>query len=96
MTRKLAFFLKPGGVLIVADLIKGEKQTSIAPGIADLLKKQDQHSDPHQKGIDEASMRSVVEGAGLGEFKFSPCIHVVEGEAEANVFIAKGVKPVGE
>ncbi|KAL5524727.1 hypothetical protein ACEPAF_9872 [Sanghuangporus sanghuang] len=89
ITRKLVFFLKPGGALLVADLIKGEKQTLIGRGISDAAHK---HVVPHQGGFDEVTLRSVFEEAGLEGFTFTPRVRVAKGENEMNIFIAKGLK----
>lgn len=93
ITRKLAFFLKPGGALLVADLVKGQDQ-SLMPSIStdpDL-----QHIVPHRKGFDEETMRPTFEEASFGEFTFHPRVRIAKGDKETNVFVAKGVKPVGK
>ena len=91
VTRKLVFFLKPEGVLLIADLIKGENQTLIGHGIADAARK---HVVPHQGGFDEATIRSVFEGAGLIGVAFTPRVRIAKEEKEMNIFVAKG-KPAG-
>lgn len=99
ITRVLSFFLKPGGVLLVADLIKAQLQTLIPhmdpTSTADLkqVTVDLKHVVAHRGGLDESTMRSTFEEAGLSEFAFRPCVRVTKGEKELNVFVAKGVKP---
>ena len=88
MTRILAGFLKPGGALIIADFLKGgmpSKPPIDAPAGWE-------HSVAHMHGFDEAEIKAVFEGAGLGQFTFNPDIRIGEEGKEMTVFVAKGVK----
>ncbi|EJC98903.1 S-adenosyl-L-methionine-dependent methyltransferase [Fomitiporia mediterranea MF3/22] len=91
VTRKLVFFLKPGGVLLVIDIIKGASQTLMGQHMNDAERK---HLVPHAGGFDEAALRPVFEEAGLVDFSFRPRVRVVKGDKAVNAFIAKGVRPV--
>ena len=95
ITRALAFYLKPGGSLLVADM-KAEADNR------ELIPESHHHVVPHTHGISEARLRATFEGAGLGQFVMkdqgSETIHVPgpEGKKEMTYtwFIARGVKPV--
>ena len=88
MTHILAGFLKPNGALIIADRVKGGQPKKPLmeplPGW--------EHGVAHMSGFDEAEIRGVFEGAGLGEFTFNPEIRVGEGDQLTHLFVAKGVK----
>ena len=88
MTRILVGFLKPGGALIIADLLKGGKgfkpHADVPAGW--------EHAVAHKHGFDEAEIKAVFEGAGLGQFTFNPDIRIGEEGKEMTVFVAKGVK----
>ena len=90
ITRKLVFFLKPGGILLIADLIKGAKQGLIAHTIGDAVHK---HVVAHPGGFVEDEICPVLEDAGLVEVTFTPRVRIAKGEKEMNVFVVKGVRP---
>ncbi|CCM04533.1 uncharacterized protein FIBRA_06714 [Fibroporia radiculosa] len=83
VTRVLAFFLKPGGSLLVSDVQKGSLKEDI---FAD-----HPHIVAHQRGFDEGEMRSVFEGAGLTSFEFSVvCSGKLHGRP-VDFFLARGL-----
>ena len=88
MTRILVGFLKPGGALLIADILKGgwaKKPFIEAPAGWE-------HSVAHKHGFDEAEIKALFEGAGLGQFTFNPDLRAGEGDSETKIFVAKGVK----
>ncbi|KAH9890508.1 S-adenosyl-L-methionine-dependent methyltransferase [Cubamyces lactineus] len=88
-TRALAYFLKPGGSLLVADL-------KAAPDGKELIPSTHHHLVPHKHGLSEEMMRTTFEGAGLVEFEMTEAgtFKFNEATPEATWFIARGVKPV--
>lgn len=88
----LAYFLKPGGTLLVVDMIKGGYRN---PQFA---KPVDASMVPHMAGFAESDMRTAFESAGLA-FSFD-AEGLKEGghdgddnhKHDADLFIAKGVK----
>ncbi|KAI0738019.1 S-adenosyl-L-methionine-dependent methyltransferase [Daedaleopsis nitida] len=92
ITRTLAFFLKPGGSLIVADIKAEDDERQLFPETHHGLV-------PHKHGISEAQLRATFEGAGLGEFMIKDAArgnmpHLGEHGTEITWFIARGVKPL--
>lgn len=84
VTRILTHFLKPGGTLIIADLVKRE-------GIFD--KRQDvHHIVAHKGGFAEEDMKKLFEGAGLKHSTFKPTFNVKHNGDELEIFLATGVK----
>lgn len=82
-TNILAKFLKPGGSLVVADILKeGEGNVLTAHAMV-----------PHQAGFDKDDMKTTFEGAGLGEFSMKRAAKATIHNVELQFFIAKGVKP---
>ncbi|KAI0333132.1 S-adenosyl-L-methionine-dependent methyltransferase [Cubamyces sp. BRFM 1775] len=88
-TRTLAFFLKPGGSILVADL-------KAAPDGKELVPSTHHHLVPHKHGFTEEAMRTAFESAGLVEFEMTEMGTYKFNEAtpESTWFIARGVKPV--
>ncbi|KAI8974258.1 S-adenosyl-L-methionine-dependent methyltransferase [Trametes punicea] len=87
-TRVLAYFLKPGGSLLVTDV-------KAAPDGKVLFPETHHHLVPHKHGLTEEIMRGVFEGAGLTEFEMKD---VYTGRwndqgPELVMFLARGVKP---
>ncbi|KAH8114082.1 S-adenosyl-L-methionine-dependent methyltransferase [Phellopilus nigrolimitatus] len=89
VTCTIAAFLKPCGALLVADFTE-----SGAPD-ASMGKPELAHAIAHENGIAEPSIHAVFDTAGLQDFYYHPCVHVATPERELNVFIARGVKPIG-
>ncbi|KZT03518.1 S-adenosyl-L-methionine-dependent methyltransferase [Laetiporus sulphureus 93-53] len=88
ITRTLVLHLRPGGSLLVADLAKGEATRALHAS------HENGHTVTSMDGIDEDTMRSVFEGAGLVNFKYVD--HASSATLRGNeldVFLASGMKP---
>lgn len=82
MTKILAHFLAPGGMLLVVDFA-AEK---------DLLRDVDHsHGVSHEDGMSEEVIRTAFEGAGLGEFKMRN-VEKTTMHKEVTIFLASGLK----
>ncbi len=88
ITRTLAFFLKPGGALLVVDIMKPESH-----GDAPLFDEKFSHVVPHTHGMSKEGIKVAFEGAGLGEFAFKSIAPISIHGMDAVLFVAKGVKP---
>lgn len=95
-TKTLAYYLKPGGKLLVADLMP--TSAFDAPGVSERI----HAAVPHQKGFTESVMREMFEGAGLVDFKYTkvwrgpapmPDADIPEEDRMIDVFLAEGAKP---
>lgn len=88
VTRALAFFLKPGGALLVTDM-------KAAPDGAVLVPETYHHVVPHRHGMTEERMRTTFESAGLGEFALKDMqpVRMAPDAPEIMWFVARGVKP---
>lgn len=89
MTRTLAFFLKPGGCLLVADKQKMENDEKFLPD-------DPHHMVAHSGGISEGDLRKAFEGAGLESFHSEYATSLKMGGVDVDYFLAKGVKPVAQ
>ncbi|KAG6831248.1 hypothetical protein H0H87_005814, partial [Tephrocybe sp. NHM501043] len=86
VTRILAHFLKPGGVLLVVDLTKHTGDGHVHhPSIPEKF----HHLVPHRGGLEESDMRKAFEGAGLESFSFEDGL---TARNDAKLFLAKGSK----
>ncbi|KAG7445219.1 S-adenosyl-L-methionine-dependent methyltransferase [Guyanagaster necrorhizus] len=94
ITRVLAYFLKPGGALLVTDRVSSDPVLKIE----DIPEKYGAIV-PHRAGFSEEDMRKLFEGAGLGSFS----LNVIPGATldaaftgltNQKLFLAKGVKPL--
>ncbi|KAI0373157.1 S-adenosyl-L-methionine-dependent methyltransferase [Pilatotrama ljubarskyi] len=89
-TRILAFFLKPGGSLLVTDL-------KAAPDGRVLVPETHHHLVPHKHGLTEETMRKTFEEQGLTNFGFNsmpaPEFMAKMFGADLQWFLARGVKP---
>src|ERR1700731_1819399 len=93
VTRMLSFFLKPGGTLLIVDILRptDSEATPIPLEFAHIV--------PHVRGFEEADMRAIYDGAGLIQFQFNPLDHPgfkLEGReaqpsTEIHLFLAKGI-----
>ncbi|KAF7441219.1 hypothetical protein PC9H_001568 [Pleurotus ostreatus] len=90
-TQTLAFFLKPGGVLMVND---GLKMDVIPPMLMEMQKKANfKDVVPHTHGFEESEIRKIFEDAGLVKFQLDIMSKAKHHTFPGKVFIAKGVKP---
>ncbi|PCH38562.1 S-adenosyl-L-methionine-dependent methyltransferase [Wolfiporia cocos MD-104 SS10] len=85
ITRILAFFLKPGGSLLVADIMKSTIEGDIFPGNTDVV--------AHQRGFSEEEMRGVFEEAGLADVTYMLATSGTSHGKPVDLFLACGVKP---
>ncbi|KAK0447062.1 hypothetical protein EV421DRAFT_1788372 [Armillaria borealis] len=93
ITRILAYFLKPGGALLVTDRVSSDA----VPKIEDIPEKYEAIV-PHKTGFSEEDMRKVFEGAGLESFSLNVIPGVTMdsmfGLTDQKLFLAKGFKPL--
>jgi len=92
ITKILAFFLKPGGVLLVVDVTPKKPEGDASTDDA-LFPERSHDIVAHKHGLTENDMKTAFDGAGLGSFTFEPLSTVKLHEKEATLFIAKGEKP---
>lgn len=85
----LAHFLKPGGCLLVADILKGDEWQEVIP-------QEFHHVVAHTGGLSESEMREAFEGAGLQSFSFERATTAMKHGKHVDFFIAKGTKPDGQ
>ncbi|KAI5117255.1 hypothetical protein M0805_006418 [Coniferiporia weirii] len=83
ITRILAFFLKPGGMLLISD---GVPSNILPSPIPDNIV-------AHQHGFTEATIREVFESAGLAQIGYRTAARVSDEKLDMTVFVAKGTKP---
>ncbi|PSR73300.1 hypothetical protein PHLCEN_2v10828 [Hermanssonia centrifuga] len=86
MTRILVSFLKPGGSLLVADIVKDENR-----GGPELLE-HFHHVVAHKSGFSEPEMRDTFETGGLGAFEFGTVTRAKLHGDDVDFFLAKGTK----
>ena len=91
MTRILAYFLKPGGSLLVTDILE-TAEGFLPDDAADEVKL----AVAHGHGFAEADMRAMFEGAGLVQFEIAPAFSAKVAGKESRLFLARGVKPRDE
>lgn len=85
VTKSLAHFLKPAGVLVVVDILKSSDDGNI---ISDSFK----HFVPHGAGFDQAEIIEVFTAAGLGSIKFQNLARGKMHGQSTTLFIACGTK----
>jgi len=91
VTRTLTYFVKPGGVLAIMDLMKPEEgQPSFIHNHPDA-----HHVVPHKGGFDEAEIKALfVDVAGLEKFSYAPSVEIKkDGDVKMKCFLAVGYKP---
>jgi len=84
----LASYLKPGGSLLVADLMK--------PSFAQEVFPNDEHIVAHKGGFEEADIKAAFEGAGLTNFAFMTATTGWKHERSVQFFLASGSNEVNE
>jgi len=97
VTKTLAFFLKVGGSLLVADLEKMDAaQAEHVHHDHGFWQHQEyvKHIVPHRFGFEESDIRVAFEGAGL-EFSYERAIQAKQHGNDVHLFLAKGIKPGG-
>jgi hypothetical protein len=87
VSRILACFLKPGGTLLVADMMKTESCENILPDTV-------AHIVSHQAGFCEEDIRKSFDRAQLESFGFEMATSAKVHGKMVDFFIAKGRKPV--
>jgi SAM-dependent methyltransferase len=87
VTRTLAFFLKPNGVLLVIDLLKSDDAET-----EDIFPDHPHHVVAHKGGFKEDDLRTAFQEAGLTAFMFNDAMSVKRGGHDLKLFIAKGTK----
>ena len=89
-TRILTTFLKPGGSLLVADILK--EVDSASPSEPELLEKYEDIV-VHKSGFTEDDILRNLAQAGLGDPDFRIVTQAFLHGREVRFFIARGVKP---
>ncbi|KAJ7169438.1 hypothetical protein C8R46DRAFT_1088751 [Mycena filopes] len=85
ITRTLAFFLKPGGCLLVADFMKSAEVEPVPEDV------------PNKEGFTEEDIRGAFAGAGLdSEFSFERFAKAKFHGQVVDIFLAKGTKAKAE
>lgn len=88
----LAYFLKPGGVLLVVDLLKSEEYGDAER--ESLFPEHAAHIVAHPLGFSESDMREAFVSTGLVSFGFGEAMAVKKSGQDVKLFIATGTKPV--
>lgn len=85
MTHTLAFFLKPGGSLLVSDILKSSDGVSTLKAIPlDIV--------AHQGGFEDADIRKAFDAAGLHLATFEKVTSAKKDGQDIDFFLTKGVK----
>jgi ubiquinone/menaquinone biosynthesis C-methylase UbiE len=92
VTRTLAFFLKPGGTLLVLDMIKPKNANGTEETERHVVPEHVRHIVPHTHAFSEDDVRLVYQNAGLEDFTFKNTGSLNMGGQEVALFIAKGTK----
>lgn len=89
MTRTLVDFLKPGGLLLVVDLLKDENVDA-----EELFPEHTNHDIvAHQGGLSKTQMEEAfVTAASLGSFKLDNAINAKKRGRPVILFLAQGTK----
>jgi 2-polyprenyl-3-methyl-5-hydroxy-6-metoxy-1,4-benzoquinol methylase len=87
VTRTLTFFLKPGGSLMVADIVKSSDSDKIFQHNAS-------HASivPHVGGFEEEEILGAFKAAGLQDISFEKATSAKKNGSSVDFFLAKGVK----
>jgi hypothetical protein len=88
VTRDLVKYLKPGGTLAVADIVRVEADEAQRPIMADY-----EHIVAHTRGFAEAEMCALFERVGLENVVYDPFTSAKRGERDVRFFLATGTKP---
>ncbi|KIL61165.1 hypothetical protein M378DRAFT_180178 [Amanita muscaria Koide BX008] len=85
VTQTLAFFLKPGGSLLVVDLEEMDPS---------MFNDEQRQLVAHAHGLSEAEIRKTFEGAGLESVTYGRAFTNSWKDVPLNAFIAQGIKPL--
>jgi len=87
VTRTLAFFLKPGGSLMVSDIMKSSNSDGMFAHSA-------AHTDiiAHKGGFDDTDIRKAFDAADLHDMTFDKVTSAKKDGHAVDFFLAKGVK----
>lgn len=88
----MAFFLKPGGVLLVVDVLKTNHAGSDADAES-IFPDHAHHIVAHEAGFTEDNIRTTFASAGLVSLYLEPAIPVKKNDKNFHLFLAKGTKP---
>jgi hypothetical protein len=86
VTRILSFFLKPGGCLMVSDIMKSSDGAGIFTHST--------HADivAHKGGFDDTDIRKAFDAADLHDITFDKVTSAMKDGHSVDFFLAKGVK----
>ncbi|KAK0455185.1 S-adenosyl-L-methionine-dependent methyltransferase [Desarmillaria tabescens] len=84
-TKRLAFFVKPGGILLVTDYQAEDDATGFPNTHANIV--------AHKAGFNEEQMKEMFDGAGLGVFSLEKIVSAKMHGHGVKIFLAKGEKP---
>ena len=96
ITKVLTFFLKPGGSLLVTDIMHPDEVlagTSSDEPKVDLIPERFHHIVSHTRGFKSEQFRQVFEDAGLVAFTFDRALTTNWQGQGITLFVAKGQKP---
>ncbi|PBK83177.1 S-adenosyl-L-methionine-dependent methyltransferase [Armillaria gallica] len=81
-TKRLAFFVKPGGTLLVTDYQAEDDDTALPDAHADIV--------AHKAGFNEEQMKEMFDRAGLDGFSLEQIISARMHGHGVKIFLAKG------
>jgi SAM-dependent methyltransferase len=87
--RALVQALRPGGALLVADVLTPRVEDPANP----LFEEKFHAMVPHRHGFSESDMRTLFKGAGLSDFEFREAFETEMHGKKIALFVARGVKP---
>ncbi|PPQ93763.1 hypothetical protein CVT25_008143 [Psilocybe cyanescens] len=91
ITKILAFFLKPGGALLIIDNMPRKDAKPTDPSI---FPEEFGHVVAHINGFTEEVMKKTMEGAGLVSFTFDRIMDFHSHGRDTSLFIAQARKPL--
>lgn len=87
-TRTLTFYLKPGGSLMVSDIMKPSNGDEVFPRDESHI-----HVVAHKGGFEEADIRKAFDAGGLHDMSFDKVTSTKWKDGRSiDIFLAKGVK----
>lgn len=96
VTRDLVEYLKPNGVLAVADIAARAPVHAAADGdeAPAIIPAEYEHIVSHTRGFTDEYMRALFEGAGLVDFTIEQFTSAKWHGRDIDFFLATGTKPV--